>query len=399
MNVLFHMARPLGGDGLSYIGRQTASQLWQRGLLRQVTATACRQNGIPASHVRTVRQQAWVDRLLSLRGVRRVSRNLDLGFYANFTCFDWFASRNIPPCDIFHGYPDESLRCARKARQQGARVVMDNPTSHPDCEAELLAAEYERYGVPWRAFNPRRYDRWRQALDEADYVLVLSQFARQSFLERGFPDDKLSVVPYGVDSDLFRPRPKHDDVFRVLHVGQIGLIKGVQYLLEAWSRLSLPNAELVLVGWTNDNAVDLLRRYEGRCTFRVVEHLESMRQVAEQYNQASVFVAASITDGWAMTVTEAMASGLPVIVSENVGAKDAVRDGESGFIVPSRSAEAIADRIAEFHRKRGEIHEIGAVAREDAVPHSWEQYGERLVRAYGRLVDTGPTTRSTSRVH
>jgi glycosyltransferase involved in cell wall biosynthesis len=338
--------------------------------------------------VRTLPKLKWVDRCLGVRGIRRIVRNHELGYLASFTCFDWLARRLLPPCDVFHGYPDESLRSARRARKLGARVVMDNPTSHPDCESELLAAEYERYDVRWRAFNPSRYRRWKQALAEADHVLVLSEFARQSFLDRGFPSEKLSVVPYGVDSELFRPRPKRDDVFRVLHMGQIGLVKGVQYLLEAWRRLSLPNSELLLVGWICDNAVELLRKYETLARFRVIDQVHDLREVAAQYNQASVFVAASITDGFAMTVTEAMASGLPVIVSKNVGAKDAVRDGESGFIVPSHSAEGIADKLMELYQRRSDLAAMGAAAREHARRHTWDRYGEGLAFTYGRLFDS-----------
>jgi starch synthase len=112
-----------------------------------------------------------------------------------------------------------------------------------------------------------------------------------------------------------------------------------------------------------------LRWYEG--SFR---HLRGVRprDMPAVYRAADVLVLPSLLEGSALVVLEAMASGLPVIVTENTGA-DAVRDGVEGFVVPARSPEAIAARIEELAspelRRR-----MGGAARARALAFGWDAF-------------------------
>jgi len=91
-------------------------------------------------------------------------------------------------------------------------------------------------------------------------------------------------------------------------------------------------------------------------------------------------VLSSIADGFALVVIYAMASGLPVIVTENVGSKDLIVDGVNGFVVPINSPETIAEKLRYLHANPDICKSMGKSARKTVLNgYSWEDYGNRLV--------------------
>jgi len=109
-------------------------------------------------------------------------------------------------------------------------------------------------------------------------------------------------------------------------------------------------------------------------------------KLRDRYHQASVFVLASLADGFGMVVPEAMACGLPVIVTENVGAADLIQDGVNGFIVPVQSPEKIAEKLIFLKENPGMASQMGINARATVERgYSWRDYGDRLVSYLNEL--------------
>lgn len=214
--------------------------------------------------------------------------------------------------------------------------------------------------------------------DLADRIFVGSSFARDSFIAEGIPPERLTVIPYGVDASLFTPMPSvisTGNGFRVLFVGQIGQHKGISYLLKAYDRFRGSGTSLILVG-DFCGSQEPLRRYRD-----LFQHIPNVPRacLAGIYRQADVFVFPSLLEGMGMVVLEAMASGLPVIVTPN-GPGDIVRDGIDGFVVPPRDADAIVDRM-DFLRSNPEARaQMGANARKRAMEFSWDAYGKNVCR-------------------
>ena len=94
------------------------------------------------------------------------------------------------------------------------------------------------------------------------------------------------------------------------------------------------------------------------------------------YQNADVFVFPSLNDAFALVILQAMACGTPVIISENVGAADVVRNGADGFIVPTRNVGALKGKILFFYNNREKVEEMGRNARAQAEKYSWERYRE-----------------------
>jgi glycosyltransferase involved in cell wall biosynthesis len=97
----------------------------------------------------------------------------------------------------------------------------------------------------------------------------------------------------------------------------------------------------------------------------------------EWYQQSDVFVLPTLSDGFALTQLEALANGLPVIVTPNCGR--VVADGKTGFIIPPRDSQALADAILRFVRNPGLARKMAPTCRAAATAYSIESLGQRLL--------------------
>lgn len=388
MKITFAYAGRIGGTGQGYIASNILSAAVRRGALYQAFATAF--DRVCATDKGEFLQVEVLDEFVIMHGiVSKLLARLGLTYYLSNISFDNKVAKKIKRCDVFHAFASQSLRSMKRAKRLGAKIVADNPNTHPLNIQGILAEEYKIWKVPYPAYNKIALKRRLCALDIADRTIVLSRTSYDSFIRNGYPRELLRIVPYGVDSRLFRPRPKDDATFRVLFIGQICLRKGFQYLLEAWRLLDIKDAELILVGGIKPDGVYALREYEGKIDFKLEGPLNDMDSIARVYNRASVAVVPSIEEGFGMVVTEAMASGLPVIISENVGARDLVTDGEEGFIIPIRNARAIGNAIRYLYEDEGRRKEMGKKARNRIEDYTWERYQDALMKVYKDLMQDG----------
>jgi glycosyltransferase involved in cell wall biosynthesis len=297
-------------------------------------------------------------------------------------------------CDIFHGWTTECIRSLGEAKRIGAKTIVERPAPHPRTAWRLLTEEYERWGVPFPRDDGNRLLRkidWRYRDEEiaprefelADRIVVQSEFGVRSFLEQGFPREKLAILPRAVDLGdypLRRESPK--GAFRVLFVGSVCLRKGFLDLLHAFAELDLPGAELWVVGEVQDEIVPFLEPYRERSSIRFFGHRKE--GVARLFSESSVFVLPSITEGSAKTTYEAMAAGLPVVTTLNAGS--VARDGTDGFIVPVRDPHAIRERLSFFYRNRDAARDMGESGRARVASFSWEAYEDRMIELYFGLL-------------
>jgi glycosyltransferase involved in cell wall biosynthesis len=96
-----------------------------------------------------------------------------------------------------------------------------------------------------------------------------------------------------------------------------------------------------------------------------------------------VLVLPSIVEGRALVQQEAMASGLPLIVTRNAGGEDLIIEGETGFLVPAGSPAAIAEKIEWFLENRDKLPGMSIAARAKAAELTWRTYGEKILHAIG----------------
>ena len=324
------------------------------------------------------------------RGWRKISRFTESLFnpqYMIFELFDRHASGHITNhCDIFAGLSGCSLYSLRRARQMGAKTVLERGSSHMLYQRKILEEEYGKFFKSKEVVHPKVVERELTEYQEADFIAIPSEFVKQTFLHQGISEERLIHVPFGVDLTHFYPTPKADDTFRIIHCGSISLRKGVHYLLQAFAELNLPGAELWLIGSMTDEIKPFLRKW-GSSAIRHQGPFPE-RELHRYYSQGSVFCLASIEEGLAMVQAQAMACGLPVICTTNTGGADIVRDGQDGFILPIRDVDAIKEKILYFYENLEACRTMGESAlRRVQAGFSWADYGQKMIAAYRKILN------------
>ncbi|MBI2910970.1 MAG: glycosyltransferase family 4 protein [Chloroflexi bacterium] len=375
MRVIYCVGTRFAGGGFGDTAYQSVRGIHARGHLKRLLASSYRPTEVDARLIRSLGILGRALRkLASYDPTGRVYRLHDL-------LFERWAARQVEPCDVFHGWNGYSLSAMRRARALGAVIVVERASSHISTQKRLLAEEQAVFGHGGDSTVPEPVlRRCLQEYEAADCVLVPSQFAYQSFLELGFPEEKLKLLPFGVDLERFRPAAQEPEIFRVLYVGQLTLRKGVPYLLRAWRELDLAEAELVLVG------VPGPRDREWLSSLRTpsVQVYGYTPDLPSHYRRSSVFVFPSIEEGSAQVTYEALAAGLPVVTTFNAGSL--VRDGIEGFIVPIRDVQGLKDRLR-ILRERPELRqEMRVAARRWAEQYPWHRRADGLLALYQDLV-------------
>ena len=303
----------------------------------------------------------------------------------NVKLFSTWVGATLSECDVFHSFSGIALESIRAARSKfGALTVVERGSSHIRFQNDILVEEYARWGRPFEGLDPRRIEREELEYESSDRITVQSSFAERTFVEHGIAKDKLIKLPLGVDLNMFRRVPKADSVFRVMYAGHCSIRKGIPYLLEAVSKLRLPNFEVVVNGSIGEDVRDVMTRHADSFRFLGFQPLERLHEV---YSQASVLVLPTIEDGFAKVVTEAMACGVPVIATCNCGASDVLTDGVEGFIVPVRDPETIREKILYLYENpiaRQAMADAACARARSAA--NWDAYGGRASAVYQRAL-------------
>jgi glycosyltransferase involved in cell wall biosynthesis len=373
-----------------------AAQLHRRGMLRRLItpypASKAMEWALPRDKICSI---------LPIEATKRLWARLPASISACATAWDVFdrifeevAARCIPTdTDLFVGWSGSALAGIRHAKRMGALTIVERGSSHIQTQTALLVKEYKRHGGTPQVASAHRTRTEMAEYGEADYICVPSGFAKQSFLDRGVPEQKSLQIPYGVDLSLFHPEPKRDGVFRVVHCGAITFRKGVHHLLQAFAELNLPKSELCLIGNVSAEIDDYHKQHPCRAvTFRGALPQASL---VHEFSQASVFALASIEEGLALVIPQAMACALPVVCSVNTGGPDVVRHGLDGFVFPAGDVEALKSHLRSCYEHQGRLEEMGQSARRRVQSgFSWDDYGDRIEAAYRNILATSASPKN-----
>jgi glycosyltransferase involved in cell wall biosynthesis len=323
---------------------------------------------------------------LRLRAPAPVSEELA---YLSKIWLDRLSTRPARASDIFLFYNGAGLHTSRRLGAFGAVRVVEAVNSHVLEQRKLMREEHRLAGLPPPRFHRRETNRRVEEYAVADAVLCPSGFVKESFVRRGFPNERIFVVPYGLSLPETitgtEALPAGDGTFRVLYVGQVSPRKGLRYLLSAFARLRHPRKELVIVGPMGEPSGIEDVSTPSNTVFRGVLKGEAL---AQAYREASVFVLPTVEEGLALVLGEALSFGLPVIATNHSGAEDLFESGREGFIVPIRDPNAIAEKLQHLADDPALRQRMSAAAREKArTLRGWESTGQKLVETLSALAE------------
>ena len=314
-----------------------------------------------------------------------VRRLRDWQVFFSDTHFDAYVAERLPAADVFQGATGQCARSLVAAKKQGSRTLLDVVTTH----IEDFGAQQDRECALFRvrpAINTSLRTSILQEYERADLIRVMSNPARESFLARGFSSKRVVVVPPPINPEEFKEAQFDGPTFRISFVGLIEPWKGFHYLIDAFHALDLPDTELIFWGSTGARPISrYLQEQVARNPAITMRPIEVRRFYEEVYARSSVLVHPSLADGFGYVVAEAMASGLPVIVTPNTGASDLVIDGHNGYIVPARDRDALRDRLAHLAQNPSLLREMGQAARETARSLTFDKFTERYHSCLRRL--------------
>lgn len=263
-------------------------------------------------------------------------------------------------CLAFTQVARESLHWCRAA---GIPTILESPNGSLRAFREVYATEHARWCSGRYVGHPtaRMVERVEAEYGLADRVRASSEWTRDSLVAAGVPAGKIAVLQQPLDATRFEPVPprRFDGPLRLVFIGTLDLRKGFVYLLQAVARLN-GAVSLEVVG----NTVD-------RCTRRLLEeHGRGLPLVVAPGDprpacrRAELAVLPTLEDGSPFAAAEAMVSGLPLITTDACGAREWLREGDSGWIVPARSVDALEAVLRLALERRETLHEMGRRARE-----------------------------------
>ena len=295
--------------------------------------------------------------------------------------------RGLGRADVVWGFNTASLDLFRAAKAKGMRCILEQTSLPSRLDIRLMEAETTRW-PGWELTRGHadadpvvfgRDLREEREWELADRNVAGSHFVRSGLLDLGVPDEKISVVPYGVDVQRFPNSPVRSSVatgraLRILFAGSVNLRKGVPDLLHALDSLPPGAVDVRLAGAVTLNE-EKLARWRDRVEFLGAVPRSHMNEL---YQWADVFVLPSVSEGSATVTYEALMSGVPVITTANAGS--IVRDGVDGVLVPIRDSGAIARALQGYRANPRllEAHTQAAFLARDRA--GLERYGRDLAQ-------------------
>lgn len=293
--------------------------------------------------------------------------------------FDLYNSYTIDTtADIYimwSSYAEHTIKKIKSSNPK-AKIILERGSSHIELQEEIL-----RNNAGKAVINKKIIQKELNEYSLSDYISIPSLFVKKSFIDKGIDQHKLFLNNYGVDLKQFPfnfKQSKQQD-FIVGYVGTLSAQKNVSGLIEAISILYNKglSIKLLLVGpidHSSFNDQELNRDF--------IEYVGYVNQLElkNYYKEMDVFVLNSIQDGFGMVMSQALASGVPVIATNATGALDIIVNDYNGYIIDVNRNNEIAQKVEYLYNNSDKLNEFKNNAFESVKLNlTWDKYGERYL--------------------
>lgn len=394
VRVLYSFPHKLGGRQICAIAWQHVKNLADAGANVLVCPGAV-QKALPP-HI-----EVWPT---LARGKLRIPYRL-LGRVGACSLHDWIVARRVEKLagqiDVIHTWPLGALRTLKTAASLGIPTVLERPNAHTRYAYDVTQRECERLGVPPPHGYSHTYNAEILRIEEqefrlADRLACPSDFVLRTFLDQGFPPEKLVRHQYGYDEKTHFPNRRPRDTKRgltVLFAGACTPRKGLHYALEAWSRSPASSNGTFQIVW------EYLPGYPEKLSSLLaqpsVQVLGYRKDLPDLMRESDVLVLPSIEEGSALVTSEARGCGCVLLVSEASGAY--VKHMENALVHRVGDVETLAQHFTMLHKDRALLERLRAASLNTVHEITWSASGARLLELYRGLIrakDRGTLHRS-----
>jgi glycosyltransferase involved in cell wall biosynthesis len=289
------------------------------------------------------------------------------------------AERHVPQAGRIYAFEYTALASFEQARRLGVQAVLDLPSLDSLALEKQMAQELANYPAMveehkdhFDALFAPRYERRQREIALADVIIANSSLTARSHIEAGADPAKMKAVPLAGPPPVARIRyPEPRAPLKVLWGSGVTLRKGAHHFMQAWRALDAgQHAQACLYGGLRVPQALLASAPTG------VEFRGSVTQAQlfAALAQADVLVFPTLSDGFGMVVSEALAHGVPVIVSDRAGAADRIEHGRNGFVVPAGDPGALKDRLQWCLDNRAALAAMREQAWASAARWQWADY-------------------------
>jgi glycosyltransferase involved in cell wall biosynthesis len=303
----------------------------------------------------------------------------------------WALRRSAGNIDVVHVWPRATLASAAAARRMGTRVIREAPNTHTAFAYERVAEETARLGLTAVAGHSHEGAEDALRLEEreyeaADMVAVLSPYARQTFLDRGFAPEQLGMHGYGFDPGSF---PEPEDVtsregegLRAVFVGRCEPRKGLHHALDAWLESGAADrGTFTICGNFYPGYREVLERQLGHPSVTVHGWVDDPGKLMRE---SDIFLFPSIEEGSAFVTYEAQASGCALVVSDATGAR--CEHLESGLVHEAGDLPSLVEHLRLVDRDRELLTRLRRNAVASRPNLTWEYSAREIAGLYREVI-------------
>ncbi len=238
-----------------------------------------------------------------------------------------------------------------------------------------------------------------EAMNCADKVLSVSEDLKNHIVNLGISEDKVSVVPNGVDIEKFKPAGKEyarnmlnlpQDKKIVLFVGALKKIKGVDYLIEAAKSFLDTNISLYMVGRDDGMKKSLEKRAH---ELKIDNHIKFTGPVNHEdiplwLSASDILVLPSLSEGRPNVILEAFACEVPVVATNVGGVPELMINGETGYLVPAKNPMELSEKVNKLLEDRDLRIKMGKFGRMTIIQRglTWETHAKKTIKIYSKLL-------------
>jgi glycosyltransferase involved in cell wall biosynthesis len=221
-----------------------------------------------------------------------------------------------------------------------------------------------------------------------NWINALTADLKRELTEWGYPPDRISIIPNGVDTDMFAPPAAPPPGLHVAYTGQFRPEKRIDVILQAWKLLQpdFPAARLSLIGGS-----DRMAEYQRMAADLGIQPdfvgLLPPPQVRDRLQTAHIFIMSGMSEGMSNALLEGMAVGLAPIVTDTPGNRALITPGENGLVYDGTSPEALAAGLRRLLTDSELRARLGAAARQTVVQqYSLQSVVDRYLALFERVI-------------